>query len=239
MIYGVILAGGVGKRMNNKISKQFIKINNKPVLYYSLEKFLKIKEIDKYILVINSKDKTNKIIMNIISKYNKLIHDGTISLILGGNERYDSVYNTLTYINNYFGINSKDKILFHDAARPNVDIKDIKKLIKNLNKYSAITLGSKVVDTIKEIKNNSKNDIFEIKKTHDRNLFYLIKTPQGFNLKILYDAYNKFIKKKTLVTDDIQIIEKYSNIKTYVQNSSPLNLKITTPEDLNVIKYLL
>lgn len=240
MTYGIILAAGQGSRMKTKEKKQFIKIRNKPVLLYSIDKFLSVKNINKLIVVINN-DKSNEIIFKeLLINYNKEIDAGRLLFVFGGKERYNSVYNALSYLNEYCNISSKDKVLIHDSARPNVDIKDIKKLMHYLNKYSAITLAYKLSDSIKLIKNIDKN-VKLVSKSVDRDDFYLISTPQGFNFKLLFDSYHKFLKsKKTFkITDDLQIVELFSNKKTYILDSSKLNFKITTKDDLNMIKYII
>lgn len=254
MTYGVILAAGSGKRMKTKQKKQFISINKKPILYYSLEKFLKIKKFDVIIIVINKEDEKNKVIIDLLKKYNKQIQRNKLYIVLGGKERYDSVFNAISFINDIYGINKNDKVLIHDSARPNVNVDDINSLIKTLNKFKAITLGYKLSDSIKQIKKSNLKkyatispvgeDIIrpkEVIKSLNREEYYLITTPQGFNLKILYDAYQKFLrnKKKYKITDDLQMIEYFSKFKTYILDSSKLNYKITIQEDLNVVKYLL
>ena len=240
MTYGIILAAGQGSRMKTKEKKQFIKILNKPVLFYSIDKFLTIKNIKKLIVVINN-DKSNARIFNkILKNYNKEIETGRLAFVFGGKERYNSVYNALSYLNEYCNASIKDKVLIHDSARPNVDIKDIKKLLLYLNKYNAITLAYKLSDSIKHIKNIDLN-IKLVLKSVDRDNFYLISTPQGFNFKLLFDCYQKFLnsKKAVKITDDLQIIELFSNNKTYILDSSKLNFKITTKDDLNMIKYII
>ena len=240
MIYGIILAAGNGSRMKTKDKKQFIKINNKPILFYSIDKFLKIKKISKLIIVINKKDFNNTIFKSLLNVYNKDISSGRINFVFGGKERYDSVYNALCFIDEYMDIKQNDTVLIHDSARPNVDVNDINNLIKLLNKYKAVTLGYGLSDSIKLIK-KSNNSLKQVVNSIDRNTHYLISTPQGFDFKTIYNCYNNFVKsKKNLnITDDLQIIENYSNIKCYILDSNKLNFKITTKNDLNMIKYIL
>ena len=248
MTYGIILAAGSGKRMKTKEKKQFISINNKPIIFYSLEKFSKIKQIDILVLVINNDDKNNSIIKTLIKKYEKNINNNKLYIITGGKERYDSVFNALNFINQVYGINKSDNVLIHDSARPNVDPKDIIRLIESLNKYKAITLGYRLTDSIKHIKCNTKQ-VKEVISSVNRDDYYLISTPQGFNLDLLYNSYLNYndhsnksknkAKNCHIITDDLQIIEYYSNLKTFVLDSSKLNYKITTQEDLNMIKYIL
>lgn len=240
MIYGIILAAGSGSRMKTKDKKQFIKINNKPVLFYSIDKFLKVKKINKLIIVINKNDFDNSIFKSLLKIYNKDISSGKINFVFGGKERYNSVYNALSFIDEYMDTKPNDKVLIHDSARPNVDINDINNLIKSLNKYKAITLGYKLSDSIKLIK-KSNDCLKQVVKSIDRNSHYLISTPQGFDFKTIYNCYNKFVKskKKLNITDDMQIIEYFSNEKGYILDSNKLNFKITTKDDLNMIKYII
>ena len=240
MLFGIILAAGKSNRLKSKTKKQFIKINNKPVLYYSIDKILRINSLDKIILVINKDDINNSVLKDLLNHYKNEFNIGKICIVIGGNERYDSVYNALSFINNYIGITSLDKVLIHDSARPNVNTKDIINLIKCLNHYKAITLGYKLTDSIKQIKKNTKN-IKVVDKSVDRDLYYLISTPQGFNLKLIYNCYVKFrnSKKNRTITDDLQMIEYFSREKTYILDSNKLNFKITTQDDLNMIKYII
>lgn len=240
MIYGIILAAGSGSRMKLKNKKQYLLINNKPVLYYSIDKFLSVKKINKIIIVINENDIKNLVFKSLIKKYNKEINVGKLSFVFGGKERYNSVYNALQFINEYIGVNNKDKVLIHDSARPNVDIKDINRLIKYLSNHDAVSLGYRLSDSIKSIL-KSTSDLKVVNKSIDRDSHYLISTPQGFSLKTIINCYSKFIKSKrnTKITDDLQIVEYFSKTKTYILDSNKLNLKITTKDDLNMIKYLL
>ena len=240
MNYGIILAGGSGKRFSKSEKKQFVKINNKKVLYYSLDKFLELKQINKVILVLNKEDYLTKNYKDIIKKYGRLIDNKKLAIIYGGNERYDSVHNALIFIKHLYNPSDSDCVLIHDAARPNVDISDIKNLIKCLKKYNAISLSYRLNDSIKEIKNNNL-PLKNVVKSLDRDKYSLISTPQGFNYNLLFKCYQKFYKskKKYKITDDLQLIELFSHSKTYLLDSSPLNLKITTKNDLQILKNIL
>lgn len=240
MIYGIILAAGKGSRMKIKEKKQFIRIQNIPVLFYSIDKFLKTSKINKLIVVINSSDSNSVIFKNLLKEYCNEIESGRIVFIIGGKERYNSVYNALCYINEYLNVSDKTKVLIHDSARPNVNIKDIKILIDSLKKYNAISLAYKLSDSIKLIK-NTNSGVKLVLNSVDRDNYYLIATPQGFSFNLLFNCYRKFIKSKKSfkITDDLQIIECFSKENTYLLDSNKLNIKITTQDDLNMIKYIL
>lgn len=244
MVYAIILAAGSSTRLKSKTKKQYIKFNGKPVVYYSIDKFLSMKNIDKVILVISEEDKNSDHIKTLIKKYKKYIHCEKLNMILGGKERYDSVYAALDFIDYCYGINKNDKVLIHDSARPNFSKEDTDKLIKLLDKHKSITLGFTLTDTIKEIypiKSKKINTTLKVKKTHDRTNFCLISTPQAFNLKLIYDAYDKFInsKKHYTITDDVQLIELFTKEKSYILLSDTLNHKITLNADIDMIKYIL
>lgn len=243
MVYALILAAGSGKRMKTKQKKQFYKIKNKPVFLYSIDNFLKIKKINKIYINFNKSDINNSEINNFIKTYKKFITNGKINIIFnGGKERYDSVYNAMNIIKNDNNIKRNDLILIHDSARVLFDINDVNKLIYNLPKLKAITLASKSIETLKTVKND-KNVFKKVINTLDRNIVYNIKTPQGFNFNLLFNAYSNFYKdnnkNKTIITDDIMIIEKYTKLSPYILETNKVNIKITTKEDLKLIKNLI
>lgn len=242
MVYVLILAAGNSSRMSLNKKKQFITIYDKPLFCYSIDTFLKIQSVDKIYINFNKNDENVIEIKNFKRKYDSYIKNNRINIIYkGGKERYNSVYNSLNEIYKNNIINDNDKILIHDSARPNFSINDTKNLINNLDKYNAITLAAKSIDTLKEVKFlNNKNPFKEINKTLNRDYIYNIKTPQGFNFNVLYNAYKKFIKNKSkLVTDDIMIIEKYTKSKSFILNTNNYNIKITTKDDINFIKKFL
>ena len=244
MIYALILAAGNSSRMKMNTKKQFIKINNKPLFVYSIERLLKIKCIDKIYINFSVNDKNKNEIRKFLKDYNRLINSNKIIVLYkGGKERYDTVYNALDYIYINNIITKDDKILIHDSARPVFNIEDTKLLIKNLDKKAAITLATKSIDTLKKIYNKSTSKDSKIKLinyTLDRNEIYNIKTPQGFKFLKLYNLYKKFVNKKIKnITDDIMIIEKYSKDKAYIIETDNFNYKVTNKSDIDIIKLFL
>lgn len=243
MNFLILLAAGNGSRMDIKTKKQFLLINNKPIFRYSFDKFYKSKIIDKYIIVINESDRNNSVLNKFKKEYENLINKQKLIFVFGGENRYDSVFNALDYIYNaYNDINDK-YVYIHDSARPFVDVNDIKKIDKLIDKYKSITLACKTTDTIKIIdKNNTVKDasVSKVTKTLDRNLLYSIMTPQAFQFDIIYKSHLKFKKQNKIknITDDLQIVELFSNYKTYLIDSNPLNVKITNKKDLKIYNNL-
>ena len=242
----ILLAAGSSKRMNSKQKKQFIKIKNKPLFQYSIDRFLSIKSIDKIFLILSSEDynkwlkNKNEILCDFSRKYKKFIDNKIFILGLGGKERYDTIYNTLIYIKKENLIDKNSNLLIHDSARPIFDIKETEQMIKLIDKYKAITFATKTVDTIKQIKNSNSN-IKTVDKTLNRDELYNIKTPQAFKFDLIYNTYilnyKKFKNEK--LTDDLQVIEKFAEINTYLYITKCINIKVTTKADIDIIKSIL
>lgn len=222
MINAIILAGGKGKRMNAKVSKQYMSLNEKPILYYTLKRFIESKVIDKVILVL-SKDEIEYCKKEVLYKYNLDID----IIVEGGRERQDSVFNALKYVSN------DDIVLIHDAARPFVSDKIINKGIEYANLYGAAAPGVTPKDTIK-IKNNNNFSI----STPNRDSLISIQTPQVFKGRIIKECHEKIRKENIAVTDDTMVVERYDN-KVYLYDGEYTNIKITTPEDLILAEKLI
>lgn len=221
MITAIILAGGKGKRMGSKISKQYIELKGKPILYYTLTKFINCKEIDNIVLVL-PKDEIEYCTKSILEKYSLKVD----KIVEGGKERQDSVYNALNEIEN------SDIVLIHDGARPFVSNKIIKDGIKFARLYGAAAPGVTPKDTIKV-----KDESGFSKETPNRNTLVSIQTPQVFKLDIIKECHKKVKNDKIAVTDDTMVIEMYNN-KVYLYEGDYTNIKVTTPEDLILAEKL-
>ncbi|WP_333861708.1 2-C-methyl-D-erythritol 4-phosphate cytidylyltransferase [Clostridium sp.] len=220
--YAVIVAAGKGKRMKLPVNKQFINIQGKPVLYYSINEFSKSSLIDK-IVVVCAEDEIEYCRQEIIEKYN---FNKVVKIVSGGEERQNSVFNGLKVLENC------DVVLIHDGARPFVTNKIIKDGIRYSNMYGACACGVMPKDTIK-IKGK---DGFSF-KTLERKELFIVQTPQCFNYDLIYDCYKRLLNKKVQVTDDTMVVEYFGN-KVYLYEGSYDNIKITTAEDLIVAKNI-
>jgi len=225
MNIALIVAGGSGKRMGLDIPKQFVVVNNKPIISYSLKAFEDVKEIDS-IFVVCHKDYINDlkqiIALNHIYKIKGIVE--------GGETRQESVLNGLNAIKNS-GYQDNDIVLIHDAARPLVNKLIILDNIKACLKYKACETAIKVADTI--IKSEKGDNLNEVM---NRDVLYQVQTPQTFELGLIYSAHKK--APTTSATDDAQIVKKLGH-EVAIVNGSKLNFKITTIEDLDLFKSLL
>ena len=217
----VILSGGRGKRMGSSLSKQFILINEKPMLYYTIKKFRENKLIDEIILVL-PKDEIEYCKKEVLEKYNIFVD----KIVEGGRERQDSVFNGLNAIDN------GDIVLIHDGARPFVTDKIIEDGIKGAIKFKAAAPGVMPKDTIK-IKNKDNLS----KETLNREELVAVQTPQVFDYNLILECHKKIKENNIKVTDDTMVVETFGN-KVFLYEGSYTNIKITTPEDLILAKYL-
>ena len=219
----VIVAAGTGSRMNMGINKQFIKLEGKEIIAYTIEKFYNNSNIEDIVVVVKE-DESEFFKKEILDKYNFK----NVKIAYGGKERRDSVYNGLKLLDE-----KCDVVLIHDGARPFVSDKIIDKSIEEAKEHKAIVVGVPVKDTIKVI-DNDKN----IVDTPNRSVLWAVQTPQTFDYNILIDAYKDAFKNKFYGTDDAMLVERIG-YKVKMLEGSYNNIKITTQEDLNIGSQIL
>lgn len=217
----IILSGGRGKRMGADISKQFISINDKPILYYTIKKFMDNKLIDEIILVL-PKEEIDYCKREVLEK-NGLKVD---KIVEGGKERQDSVFNGLK------AIEKTDIVLIHDGARPFVTDRIIEEGINSAKKFKAAAPGVMPKDTIK-IKDKDGLS----KETLKREELVAVQTPQVFDYNLILECHEKVKENNIKVTDDTMVVEKFGH-RVFLYDGEYTNIKITTPEDLILAKYL-
>lgn len=209
----ILLMAGSGVRTNLPYNKIKYMVNNKPLYEYSLEKFLSIKEMKKIVLVVNEKEYDDF----------KKIEDNRIKVVIGGKERQDSVLNGLK-------VCTSEVVLIHDAARPNILVKEIMDVYLSATKCYASVLAYQEVNAIKEVKDGF------VCKTIDRKNIWVMQTPQGANRELLTKALESI---DHLIYDDIQAIEETFKINAKIVLGRRENIKVTTESDLLYIKCLL
>lgn len=215
----IVLAAGQGKRMGTNIQKQYLELDGKPILYYSLYAFEKSKLIDEIILVVGE-NQIEYCMTEIVSKYqfSKVKH-----IIQGGAERYISVWNGLREV-------SEGYVFIHDGARPFIDEEILTRAYESVQEYKACVVGMPTKDTIKI----ADKDGFVL-DTPDRRGLWIVQTPQVFETALVKEAYGKLMRQaETNVTDDAMVVEQMLGGKIKLVEGSYRNIKITTPEDLQV-----
>ncbi|MCI5919834.1 MAG: 2-C-methyl-D-erythritol 4-phosphate cytidylyltransferase [Roseburia sp.] len=220
----IVLAAGVGKRMNSKIQKQYMLLGGKPVLFYALDAFEKSR-VDEIILVVG-KGEIEYCRKEIVEKYK--FHKVT-KIVEGGKERYHSVYEGLK------AIDTADYVLIHDGARPFLNQQILARAMEAVKQYQACVVGMPVKDTIKI----TTEDGFS-KETPERKHVWMIQTPQCFSYPLIFDVYQKMLQNEdTTITDDAMVLEKVKGLPVKMVEGSYRNIKITTPEDLLVAEAYL
>lgn len=220
----IILAGGMGSRMNSTTPKQYMLLKEHPLLSYSLKAFQISPYINDIILVTRAQD---------MDYCNKLVKDYKISkvnvIVEGGEERYQSVYCGLQKVKE-----TTHNIMIHDGARPLISQGLIERAYKSLQTNSASIPALPVVDTIKIVDNTSIID------TPNRNMLFAVQTPQVFTANVLLLAYKEMLKNdKDHITDDAMIVERYTSEKVTIFEGEQINLKITNPMDIEIAELYL
>ena len=220
----IILAGGAGKRMGAATNKQFLLIDNKPIIVHTLEIFENCRSIDSIFLVVNQKD-LPVIQKEILETYR---FKKLTKVVIGGRLRQDSVRNGLEAI-----AGQCDIVVIHDGARPFVSPSFIEKEIFLMEMFDAVIPGLPAKDTIKAV---SKEGF--VSKTLPRDSLWQVQTPQTFKYELIVKAYREGMAKKLYGYDDATFIEHLGK-KVKVIEGSPYNMKITTPEDLIIAQGIL
>lgn len=212
----IIAAAGKGKRYQAKIPKQYIRINNKPLLWYTLSVFNASRFVDGIIIAADSK------YINYCKRLaKKYCLEKVFSVVEGGATRAHSVYNALKAVPCRAEI-----VLVHDGARPLVKPRLIEDIVKSAKKYGAVITALRPKNTIKEVSAGSF-----VEKTHIRENLVEVQTPQAFRYKLLMDCYERFKNRLSIVTDDSSLIEM-AGYKVKVVAGDYENIKITTKEDI-------
>lgn len=229
MNIALILAAGSGTRMGNTNKpKQFLSIYNKPLIVHTIEAFEMHDDIDMILIV------TNDTYIDDVKIWCKQYDLTKVQYIVaGGSSRQESVYNGLKKLEK-IGISDEDIILIHDAARPLISQTIITDNIEACKKYQAVDTVIPSSDTI--IRSVDKETICEIQKRSEQ---YQGQTPQSFTFKVINDAheYAKSINN-TETTDDCRLVLNMGK-DVHLVNGSKLNFKITTFDDLMMLKALL
>lgn len=236
----IVLAAGSGRRMGGEVRKQFLMLEGYPLLYYSLRAFEE-SSVEEIILVTGADD-IEYCRDEIVNRYG--FHKIS-AVIAGGEERYHSVYEGLKvlgglnagWISEEDGSAARRYVLIHDGARPFVDRQIIDRAIADAEAFEACAVGMPVKDTIKI----ADAEGFA-KETPRRSLTWMIQTPQAFSYHLIRTAYEKLMSRKEYqegVTDDAMVVESMTNIRVRLTEGSYENMKVTTPEDMEIAAAIL
>ena len=216
--YALIVAGGKGTRIKTKLPKQFLELNNKPILLHTLEVFYRYSEKIRIVLVLPEDDFE---IWNAICE--KFGFNKPIILEKGGETRFQTVKNGLTRIE------GPGLVAIHDGVRPLVSEDIIGASFRLAAVHKSAVAAVRLKDSIRVTDQDNT-------KAVDRSRFRLIQTPQTFDIDLIKQAYQ--IKEDVSLTDDASVAEKSGHVISLFEGSYE-NIKITTHEDLIIAEALL
>jgi len=219
--YAIIPSGGIGKRIDSSLPKQYIQINGKELIAYTLEIFQKCNQIDE--IIIPAQRDYFELLNSIKSKYGI---DKLTNIVEGGDERQNSVFNALQSIS----AEDDDLIIVHDAARPLLPHQVLLDAIENAKEFGSIIVAIRAKDTL------VKGNIF-VEDYIDRNEVFYVQTPQIFKYKILYESMILASKGNFVGSDESILVHKASN-KIKIVEGSIINFKVTTESDLDLFRLI-
>lgn len=214
----IITASGSGLRANTEMPKQFVIINKKPVLFYTIEQFYKYSSDIEIIITLNNE---------YVEYWNSLVKKYKLNIkhtiVIGGGTRYHSVKNAINTID------KNSLVAIHDAVRPFIDKKTIERCFIDAEKHGNSVPFTNISDSIRKISENTNTSV-------DRSKYISIQTPQIFNSNEIITAYSK--EYKNTFTDDASVFENNNNI-IHLTEGNNKNIKITTAFDIKLAEFLL
>lgn len=225
----VIFAGGIGKRMESQdIPKQFLTVNDKPILIHTLEKFQNNQNIDAIVLA-SLPDYINYT-WNLAKQYGLTKLKKIVS---GGVTGQESIHNALLAAKEVSG-DEKTIVLIHDGVRPLIDDELINNNIATAEKYGNSITCVECKETITVV-----SDDGIIEETTDRSKLRIARAPQCFVLSDILSAHKKAIEDgNTNMIDSCTLMKKYGHTLHITMGKSE-NIKITTPDDYHIFKSIL
>lgn len=218
MVSGLIVAAGKGERLPGITAKQYLPLAGRPLLCRTLDVFAACAAIDNIFLVVPQSDLVycGDVILP------RVIPGKAITLVPGGDQRQDSVFAGLRAVSG-----DRDRVVvIHDGVRPFVSTRLIKACIDGIKDAAGCIAAVPASDTIKTVDSDAR-----ITGTVNRDSVWLAQTPQAFRYGVLFDAHRRAAEQRWQVTDDAALLERLGKTVKVIAGS-PLNIKITTPDDM-------
>lgn len=229
MNIALLTASGTGTRTGQDIPKQFIHVNNIPILIYTLQAFQQHKEIDEICVVIL------KGWEEVLFAYAKQFNITKLKYVVeGGDSGQASIYNGLKEISRH--CNATDVVMIHDGNRPMVSYEIISESLEVYKEYGNAVATIPVTEVVFSLENKESKDSLE---SLNRDLLVRTQTPHTYQLGEIIKNYE--LAKEKGITDmaaSCQLMEELGK-KSYFSHGSEKNLKITTLDDLEIFKSLL
>lgn len=231
MIYGVVLAGGTGKRMRSRnLPKQFIKLNGTPTIILTINKMLKVERFDKLFIAVHPS--WVSYLEDMIDAY--IPCRDRITVIEGGSERLDSISNSVYAAVESHPLSDDDIIVLHDAVRPFITKEVLEASIDGAKEYSAVVAAVPATDTMLWI-----NDGEVVESMPDRSKLFHGQAPDSFKLHVLKESLESLTDEECAIITGTAQICMLKGIPVHIIPGDRNNIKLTTPEDLIVARGLL
>lgn len=223
----IILAGGIGSRLGGPMPKQFLALNDKPVIVHTLENFQRNERIDSVVIVC---------VKDWIGYLQEIIEEYKISkvekIVEGGESGHDSTRNGIFSLRNE--LSSGDFIIIHDAARPILPQAALNELLDVAHEKGNASLAIPCYETVIFTDNGLSGD-----KQIDRSNLMRIQTPQAYEYSDMLELYERAEKdnKHNFIYADLVLIHYGKTV--YFSKGFVNNIKITKKEDIPLCKALM
>jgi 2-C-methyl-D-erythritol 4-phosphate cytidylyltransferase len=217
-VVAVVPAGGMGRRMNARLPKQYLRLGGAPLLLRTLEALAAAPAVSGIVLVVPRERVAASRRLLVAHRARKIL-----AVVEGGVERQESVWLGLQ------AAGSPEWVLVHDAVRPFITPALVARVLAAAAATGAATCGLAVRETVKRV----RDDLVET--TLERAGLWLIQTPQAFRRELLWEAHDKARRDGYAGTDDAVLVERLGG-RVSVVPGLPENLKITTPGDLRAAR---
>lgn len=226
MNVALILAAGVDARFQMNIPKQFVNVNNRPIIVYTLEIFQKHPEIDE--IIVTCLDGWQEM----VRVYGKQFNINKLKgIIPGGKDAQESTYHGLQLLKERMG--AGDIVVVHDAIRPMVSEELINCSINTCRKKKMGVAATQVMDNI--LHSDDRKTGYQ---SINRNAIMKVQTPQAFDFEFLMNLHERAIAEKCFgAWDNSSMITRLGE-KVYFSEGSALNMKINTMEDVEMFRAL-
>lgn len=229
----IIVAGGTGTRMGTAVPKQFLELKGKPILAYTLETFQNSACIDGIVLVVGHGEEAY-VRREIVEKYG---FSKVTTIAEGGAQRYESVYAGLKCCE------KAEYVFVQDAVRPFVTEEILQRGWEAVRNYGSAVCGMPSKDTVK-----ITDPWGMVQETPSRERVWIVQTPQIFLYSLIRNAYDRILDPESsgavspfmgkTITDDAMIVESMG-AEVHMFEGDYRNIKITTPEDLQIAEAFL
>ena len=223
MTSAIIVAAGKGTRMGANVDKLFLEVAGRPVIAHTWQRFESAACIDEIVLVV--RDGMQDAFSDLAQRFG---YQKKFSLVAGGKERQDSVWNGLQCI-----AADAEIVAIQDGARPCTSEAIIADTVRAAEEVGAAVAAKRVTDTIKEA-----DEAGFIRHNVDRSRLWSVQTPQSFRVRVIRQALEVARQRGLMVTDDTAACELTGQVVKLIESASP-NPKVTTPSDLPYIELLL